>query len=360
MLYSYLPETTSMFSTSLVVDINTMNKLSLERFKRVKPNVWTCRCPVCGDSKKRKFVTRFYFYVRKGQLNTRCHNCGYSRSFFNFMKDHQSWMFNEYKRETLLQTLKPRSTSENIKTIVESSQDEIEIEIEIQSQPDIMRYAPLVKVCADLESDHLARVYLENRGFSESQLSQLWYAPDFYLVASSVDPGLEDKNPMMHRPRIIIPFLSDDGYQVEMIQGRSLDAQDKMRYISVKSDPDVEKVYGKHSIDYSKPVCVVEGPFDSMFVDNCLAVCDANLTRVEADVYIWDNQPRNPEVISYMEKAISEKRKVVIWPNSPDKKQDINDLILSGVTPQLLNQIIKIRTFTGIKAIMELNKWRRI
>lgn len=343
-----------MFTTNLVVDINTLHKLSLERFSRVKPNVWTCRCPVCGDSKKRKYITRFYFYVKKGQLNTCCHNCGYSRSFFNFIKEHVQYLFPEYKKETLL-------SSFTTNRLVETETETKPLSDITTSAPDIMSFIGSVQLCDDLSVNHPARRYLENRGIKIPHLQQLWYADNFYEVAKIVDPALPESSEFkMKSPRIVIPFLSEDGSMVEMVQGRSIDPDEKLRYISIKSSDAVEKIYGKHTIDYSKPVHVVEGPFDSLFVHNCVASCDANLTRIEADVYIWDNQPRNKEVINYLDDAIDSGKSVVIWPTSPSKKQDINDLILTGLSQAQVNQIISKHTFKGIKAKMELMKWKRL
>lgn len=347
--------------SNLSVDINTLLKLPLERFKRVKPNVWNCRCPICGDSKDRKYITRFYAYVKKGSLNVCCHNCGYSRSFYNFMREKRPADFDAYRREVIMSLGKRQDT---IKKEGVSVTKEESVEVSDDTFVDLLKFAPYVQICSDLPDNHPAYQYLVNRGFNQKQLSDLWYAENFFTVAALLDTSLNDKDQyqkdMMSKPRIIIPFISEDCRSLEMLQGRSLDPKDKLRYISIKANEDVDKVFGKHQIDFSKKVRVVEGPFDSMFIKNCVASCDANLTRIEGDVYIWDNQPRNAEVISYMESAIDNGKSIVIWPTSPKKKQDVNDMILSGVSRELLNTIIEMRTFKGLQAKMELSKWKRI
>ena len=58
----------------------------LEKFKRVKPNLFNFRCPICGDSQKHKNKARGYFYQMQVQTNYKCHNCGASMSFSNFLK----------------------------------------------------------------------------------------------------------------------------------------------------------------------------------------------------------------------------------------------------------------------------------
>ena len=160
-------------------------------------------------------------------------------------------------------------------------------------------------------------------------------------------------------PRIVIPFYGFEG-EVEMIQGRSLDKGAKLRYLTIKADEDIDKVFGKYEIDPEKTVYCTEGPLDSLFVDNCLATCDSSLTKAPADVYIWDNQPRSKEIVALMEKTIDKKHKIVIWPNSPDTKMDINDMIQMGITREELKKVIEMRTFSGLKAKLELTKWRKV
>ena len=58
----------------------------LEKFKRVKANLYNFRCPICGDSKKNKSKTRGYLYASKVNTNYKCHNCGASMSLNNFLK----------------------------------------------------------------------------------------------------------------------------------------------------------------------------------------------------------------------------------------------------------------------------------
>ena len=58
----------------------------LQKFKRVKPDLYNFRCPICGDSKKNKSKTRGYLYSVKADMNFRCHNCGASMTFSNFLR----------------------------------------------------------------------------------------------------------------------------------------------------------------------------------------------------------------------------------------------------------------------------------
>ena len=74
----------------------------LEKFKRVKSNLYNFRCPICGDSKKNKSKTRGYLYGMKADVNFKCHNCGASMTFSSFVKHldpvlHKQYVFERFK-----------------------------------------------------------------------------------------------------------------------------------------------------------------------------------------------------------------------------------------------------------------------
>ncbi len=341
-----------MLKPDLRIDMNWMYTLSyqLQNFGAVnsRGNVFSCRCPVCGDSKKNSKIKRFFFYQKKGVLNTDCKNCGYGRSFYNFIKEIFPSEFEQYKKEQMLERFNNKRTPE--KKVVENV-----VEDHVQTSVDeISNVVPIV----ELDESHVARKYLIDRGFGYEQQVQLLYSENFVATARSLNPLSIDKDSKMREePRIVIPFMTPD-FKIEVIQGRAI-GKSSLKYITIKAGDDVDKVYGRHSVDYSKTVYCVEGPLDSLFVDNCVATCDADLSKADADVYIWDNQPRSPEIIRYIDNAILDNKSVVIWPTSPIGKEDINDMILNGHTKESIMEIIKNRTFTGIRARLEFNRWRK-
>jgi len=341
------------FQTDLYTDLEWLNNIAyrFDRFKRqTGRNVFACRCPYCGDSKKSKRKTRFYIYEKKGGLFYDCKNCSESGTFYGLMKTQFPDMFEEYKRE---QT-KARIMSGHSPTRKKPSAP-------VQEAPALdvdTKELKFVVPVLSLDKTHEARVYLSKRGFDDEQLKRFMFAENFKDAANSIShTQLDEKFP--DEPRIVIPFYGEDG-DIKLIQGRSLNPKSKMKYITIKTHPDVEKVYGLERLDKTKTVYCVEGPLDSLFIDNCVATCDPNLTSAKADVYIWDNQPRNAEIINLMEKAIDQGKRVVIFPISPAGKMDINDMILMGMTKEQIMEIIRLHTFKGIKAKLELSRWRRI
>jgi len=341
-----------MFQTKLYVDEAWMKRLSLglKRFKKIKNNVYACRCPFCGDSKKSSTVTRFYFYVRSGSLSVQCKNCNYSRSFYNFVSDYSPQQFDEYKKETLLYSFTTKKAKiKDDHVCIKSDTTPI-----FSKQLKSLRHTTN---CFDLHKDHPALIYLYDRGFKEPQIKRLLYTDDFKAVCMQLDKDAS-KNLIYNEPRIVIPFYDEQGY-IKLIQGRAL-KKSKMKYITIKISDDVDKFYGLETIDKNQTVYCVEGPLDSLFVDNSIATCDSNLTRSKADVLIWDNECRNPDITKLISNAIEDGRSVVIWPNSPESKLDINDMIQSGISQTMLMKVIRKRTFTGLMAKLEFNKWKRV
>lgn len=333
-------------------DLNYLHKISnnLERFHQSQKGVFGCRCVVCGDSKKDSRKTRLFFYTRKHQLNVFCHNCNYSSTFRNFLKLYFPIEFNEYKKELLFSSLKTPKVIDDIYNINYKQKNE-------KGNNITKKFLESCQPLSELDEMHIAIKYVRSRKLGDEELLKLFYSDDFKKTSEIVSQKpLSDKFP--NESRLIIPFFSSSG-EIEMIQGRSI-GNSSLRYITIKSSDDVDKVFGKYNIDRSKTVYCCEGPIDSLFVDNCLATCDSSLLRANADVYIYDNEPRNKEIVNLIEKTINLGKDVVIWPVSPDKKIDINDMIIGGLSKREVNEIIKNNTFGGIAAKLKLSNWRKV
>lgn len=344
-----------MFTSDYYLDVTWLKSLSpyLERFKATSSSerTFNCRCPICGDSKKSKRLARCYFYTSHGSLSVSCKNCGYGRSFYNFMREVFPDKFEEYKMEQLKARHGQSSFSSGVKAATPSVPD--------VSQENAVACLEGAVSISELPDDHKAKRYLSDRGIPVDCFDRLYYASNFKITASSVSycdisPNFPDEE------RIVIPFYDKDG-NITMIQGRSLLPKSSLRYITIKASEDAEKVFGIDAVDFNKPVYVCEGPLDSFFVENCLASCDSSLTRIKADVYIWDNEPRNPEIIQLMDTAIDNGKSLVIWPFSPDKKVDMNDMIKDGIYSSTceLMQTIQENTFSGIQAKLKFQQWKR-
>ena len=125
-------------------------------------------------------------------------------------------------------------------------------------------------------------------------------------------------------------------------------------------DEDAPKIYGLERINKSNTIYIVEGPFDSLFLENCVAMAGADLDLRSCGwsdyICVYDNEPRSREIVNRISKSIDRGDKVVIWPKSIVQK-DINDMHLAGHN---VMDLVKYNTYQGLKAKVQLNNWKRV
>jgi|TARA_B100000287_G_scaffold79676_1_gene71961 predicted RNA-binding Zn-ribbon protein involved in translation (DUF1610 family) len=307
----------------------------LEKFKRIKSNLYNFRCPICGDSKKNKSKTRGYLYAMKADVNFKCHNCGASMTFSNFLKQldpalHKQYIFERFK-----------TNSSGRGTVIE--------------EPIFKFEAPKFKTKIKLPkaSDHPRPAgYLAAR---KLDAENFYYAEEFKKFVNSLKPTFDSTK--YDEERIVIPLY----YEKNLIglQGRAIDPN-PVKYLTVMFNDDAPKIYGLDNIRRDAPVYVTEGPFDSAFIRNAIAMCgaDADVRRwgISDPVWIYDNEPRNREITNRLSKTIDSGDKVVIWPESIDDK-DINDMVMSGLDVQ---SVIESNTYSGLEAKLKFTTWKKI
>ena len=305
----------------------------LGNFKRVKSDLYNFRCPICGDSKKNKTKTRGYLYTIKADVNFRCHNCGASMTFSNFLKEidpvvHKQYVFERFKQG---------STGRG--TVVE--------------EPVFKFEAPTFKSSIDLplaSTVDVSRIYLEKRKLDPTKF---YYAERFVEYVNSHKQSLDVKE----HPRIIIPLYYEKN--LVGVQGRSLNSN-SVKYITTIFYDEAPKIYGLDNIRRDAPVFVTEGPFDSTFLLNSIAMCgadsDVRKWGVSTPVWVYDNEPRSKEITERISNAIARGDSVVIWPTNIEEK-DINDMILAGHDVQ---SIVESNTYSGLEANLQFTTWKRI
>ena len=307
----------------------------LEKFKRVKSNLYNFRCPICGDSKKNKSKTRGYLYAVKANTNFKCHNCGASMSLNNFLKQVDPAVHKQY----VLEKFKEGHTGRNFVT----------------EEPDFKFEAPKFKKKLKLpkaSEDPRPAGYLTARKLNPDHF---YYAKHFKKFVNSLKQTFDDEK--HDEERIIIPLY----YEKNLIglQGRSI-KPNPVKYITVMLDDDAPKIYGLDNIRRDAPVYITEGPFDSTFIRNAIAMCgaDANVDRwgISNRVWIYDNEPRNREIVNRISKTIDSGDSVVIFPSSMDEK-DINDMVIAGHDVQ---KIVECNTYSGLEAKLKFNIWKKI
>ena len=322
----------------------------LPLFKKKGDYLWNFRCPYCGDSQKSRTKARGYVFRKKNDLFFKCHNCGTGASLGNLIKHVDSKTYDDYILERYRKGVKTNNPEPEFKFDAPVFKKDV-----FKSLRSISELAPT----------HPARRMVEKRKLFEYS-HDLFLCPTFFKFTNTL---VENKFPSLDgdHPRLLIPFRNEKG-EIFAYQGRAF-GKEIPKYITIKLDEDADKIYGLDRADKDKQIYVVEGPIDSMFLDNCIAVAGADFSKPlsiggrlmlngELTV-IFDNEPRNKEICKQIEKNISQGRNVVIWPDTV-KEKDINDMILAGYSKKDIQQIITENTFQTASASLRFAEWRKI
>ena len=308
----------------------------LQKFKKVKNDLYNFRCPICGDSQKNKNKMRGYIYVVKNNTNFKCHNCGASLSLNNLIKKLDTTLHKQYT----LEKFKEGHTGRNF----------------VVEEPVFQFKKPVFRKKLDLPKateNPDAREYLEKRKLNPEKF---YFADKFKQWTNSKKQTFDTIG--RDESRIIIPMYDRDKNLIGF-QGRSL-VPNSVKYITVMLEDEAPKIYGLETIDEKLPIYVVEGPFDSTFVDNSVALCgsDGDLGYLEGSdtILVYDNEPRNREIVGRIGRCIERNQKVVIWPSNIIEK-DINDMVLAGHD---VMSMLKLNTYSGLEAKLKFNTWKKI
>jgi len=308
----------------------------LQKFKRVKADLYNFRCPICGDSQRNKNKARGYIYSVKNNTNFKCHNCGASLSFNNFLKELDTSLHKQYT----LEKFKEGHTGRNF--VVEEPVFEFK-------KPVFKRGLDLPKASAN----SVAKEYLEKRKLNPEKF---YFANKFKEWTNSQKQTFDTIG--RDESRIIIPMYDRDDNLIGF-QGRAL-GPNSVKYITVMLDEEAPKIYGLNTVNEELLIYVVEGPFDSTFINNSVALCgsDGDLGYLKGSdiVFVYDNEPRNREIVNRISKCISRGESVVIWPNGIVEK-DINDMVLAGHN---VMDVLKSNTYSGLEAKIKFNNWKKI
>jgi hypothetical protein len=283
-----------------------------------------------------------------------CHNCEITYNFNNFLKNLDFQLYSEFSLDKLKDEKSPQ-------------QKELEDFVEKMKKPVFLQSGPLkgLKKVSQLSSDHPCKVFVSNRQIPNPYHAKMFFCPKFFTWANEIIPGkFDDISLLYDEPRLLIPFF-DIEKNMHAFQGRALDNKTKTRYITIVNDETTPKVYGLDSVDFNKKTYVFEGPIDSMFVSNSIATAGGDLVSTVKDlpkknlVVVYDNEPRSVDTKKKLDKAIINGYNVCIWPSNLEHK-DVNDMILAGLSTDLVRYIIDTHTYNDLRAKLALNMWSKV
>ena len=330
---------------SSYIDLKFINEISarLAQFKKKSDYLYNFRCPYCGDSQKSKTKARAYLYRVKNDMFFKCHNCSEGHSLSNFLKYLDPKKYEEY----LLERYKGSAPS--------TAKPEFDDFVPHFEEKDFLK--GLTKV-SELAEDHPVSQYVQKRKIPKEYYDKLFISNTFMAFVNECKPNTFPHTRGEH-PRLIIPFYDVQG-KAFAFQGRAF-GNEQPKYLTIKLDESKQKVYGLDTVNLQDQIFIVEGPIDSMFIDNCLAAGGADLTLqtpVEQVTYVFDNEPRNKEIVNRMYDVIDKGYNVVVWPEDLQLK-DVNDLIISGMTKIQVKNLISKHTYSGLKALTNMTNYRK-
>ena len=324
----------------------------LDMAKWKNENTLNHRCPYCGDSAKNTYKARGYHFQVGQNFVYKCHNCGKSTSSVNFLKDHFPMIHKEYIKEWLKENGKaPRQ-----KKMPSANDFKFTPREEVLN----MKRIDLTAVCFRANEKGVARDFLESRKIPESKIQDLWFVPQAQTLG--LLPDKYKDRVLGDDPRVVIPFFDESGELVG-ISGRAIN-DSPLRYLTMRFLDDVPLIYNIDKVDKSKTIYVTAGPIDSLFLPNAISVGGSDFKKIddsikENAILIYDNEPRNTEILKRMNKTIEAGYSIFIWPSEITNEKDINDLVISGYSKNKIQKLINDNTYSGLSAKQQFINWKK-
>tara|TARA_Y100000385_G_C12890278_1_gene549687 strand:- start:146 stop:874 length:729 start_codon:yes stop_codon:yes gene_type:complete len=217
-------------------------------------------------------------------------------------------------------------------------------------------------VCFPAMEKQVAREYLQNRKIPDEAIKRLWFVPSAQSL-SLLSNKYKDRV-LGNDPRIVLPFFDEEGELIG-ISGRAIN-DSPLRYLTMRFRDDIPLIFNLNKVDRTKTIYVTEGPIDSLFLPNSIAVAGSDFKKIDESikdkaVLIFDNEPRNKEILKKVDEVIDLGYAVCIWNNRKiTDYKDINEMVLNGLTEEEIKSIIDECTFTGLSAKLKFKEYSKI
>lgn len=333
-----------------------INFLDFKKLTKVNDNKYICSCPICkeGTHKNRKRFSIFKGYDENWIV--RCLNCGYSKSFLNYLRE-----FHHDQYERYLFHYRTENREEEKKIDLGHFRNDIDFRSILDYYPALDR----------IDEMHPAVQYLKNRMMPVKVFKNFRYCDSFENLCTLIDrffPSTIDfKFAGLNFPCIMIPINDMDG-RLSYIQVRNLIASGKsrdMRYMTIKLNKMARKIWNLDSIDTNSDIFVFEGVLDAVYLDNSIAMLGSAVTDLpsyinrENLIFVVDNEYHTPEMQKICNDIIDAGCRLVIW-SIDNRCKDLNDMIIKGMTTmegaeEFVRQFIK----TSVTARFDVAMRRR-
>ena len=322
------------------------------------------RCVQCGDSKKSKYKTRGSLFPRGDHLVYGCFNCGFGTTFKKFLRRIDYDVFREYVAANYT-----NATYGTLETVYKKKEEKVEdVYIQDEDKSSIFDTVPTLWELHKSNPKHPAIQYCVERRLVKKHLENLYYVENFVEWSNKI--GHKELDAKFDKPRIVAPMTTASGIEFGY-QGRSIDPKEnpRFKYMTMFMDDRFTKCFGMHIIDMKKPIWILEGVYDALFFPNAIAALDSSLSstakKLKLDksqcIMLHDNQPRNKEIVHQIASSVEQGFPTVFWPEKYEALgKDVNEIIQAGVPLKELYDDLKNNIRQGLKAKLELVKWKKI
>lgn len=307
-------------------------------------NTYQCCCPLCREGKSFGKKRRC-FYIPEQEL-IYCHNCGWSGKPLKWIMEVSGASFHDVVRE-----------------IEENDHDCININLKDDEPLDI-KVPSLPEDCINLCDKSQVNYYKSNKIVVDA----LKYLNSRNLLTAVNRPAswflsLKDKT---HKNRIIIPFF-DINNKIEFYQSRKIFTWDENPSYLSKFNAD-KTLFNINNVDseHGDTIYIFEGPIDSCFVKNGIAVGGINegfgsFNKKQSDqlsnfkffqkIWVLDNQwidnTAREKTIALLEQG----ERVFIWPEKLKNFKDFNDICVKRGLNEVKHSFIQKYSYFGKTAI---------
>lgn len=353
-----------------------MPRLELPKVVSNSPFRMLMRCPICGDSKTHRHKTRGSIYEgsigkTRNVMLFNCFNCdnmGHGAIPFSlFLKQNYKQLYDQYRIEKFKQSGNTSQRRSSILDKLVQPTTYVEEKVDTKSV-DFLDRCEYYQRISELPDTHPVKRYVKHRCIPEKHYGILGFTMYWKRLCNRITPDTFDEKSLEYdQPRLVIPIFTKDG--LVAIQGRALRKDDGIRYQTIKVDESFDKIYGTERVDVETDVVFVEGPIDSLFLDNGVAITGGSISVSRAPysghrIWALDNEPHHRDTTSRMETLLESGERVVIWDRLPSElKQykDINDMVMKGgATIEFINNYIKNNNVSGLSGKLRFNQWKRV
>lgn len=334
------------------------------------------RCPVCneGSSKTKK---RFFCLEDHDHWTVYCHNCDLNTSFEKFLENNYPDDYENIRAIYLKTYFEPKD--KNVNTYVHKKLEPTEeIHYYLKGYFD-KNCIPLTKPQSHEKLEKL-RLYalkqMQKRLIPSRFIDEMFFCYKGHFNWRVIIPFINGRGLYYNfQARDIKPFPKN---QDELTPDQKIDCQERKdkKYIFAQFDdfelPD-DKIYNQYRVSKTRTLYICEGIIDSMFIDNSVALCNANVLSERAEilkeqyedrVWVIDSPWTDKTGFQKICKLLEMNEKCFIMPRdiqfNNKRIKDINDLaIVQGVqniSHEFINthimkngklDIIKLKTLKG-------------